>query len=388
MLMESTWNVGDARRLMLHADNTWSGSGGWLKTMKWAVGSRGGGLPRSPPWLWFILALPSMLVFITWPLSGLTMEITQGYRHAHVAFQANMTGFTYNNFNERSGLDTFADAARTWSSALDARVSGAGIVYTPEGFDRSQIAFLNQVPAVLPKDDGIATIFLAAQADMPIEGNNWGLLLQYNCRTVDHPRDFQILTKVDRSISSYPHLYNGTHEELLEDGSYILTVNKTKPGPPSDINFVAEFGHHVEPRPQQEPQRINDNCYFKEGENITGDYPGIHQDQIFEVALWQLPENYSSVLNKFPTSNNLSFSYNFSIDRNITDYFGTYDNRGFRGYSWGDYARKKPQPMTAIGVQCRASGSVGTADVDGRESIYSNFRRTDTPISKIFGRCA
>lgn len=61
MLMEPTWNVGDATRLMLHADNTWSGPGGWLRTIKWAIGSRSGGRCRSPSWLWFALALPSSL---------------------------------------------------------------------------------------------------------------------------------------------------------------------------------------------------------------------------------------------------------------------------------------------------------------------------------------
>jgi hypothetical protein len=48
MLMEARWNVGDAKNLMLHADNTWSGPGGWLETINWAVHPRGGSHRRSP----------------------------------------------------------------------------------------------------------------------------------------------------------------------------------------------------------------------------------------------------------------------------------------------------------------------------------------------------
>ncbi|KAI4650953.1 hypothetical protein J4E93_003310 [Alternaria ventricosa] len=40
MLMERNWRVQDAMRLMLHADNTWSGPGGWMKAFKWAVQMR------------------------------------------------------------------------------------------------------------------------------------------------------------------------------------------------------------------------------------------------------------------------------------------------------------------------------------------------------------
>ncbi|KAH6643835.1 hypothetical protein C7974DRAFT_382313 [Boeremia exigua] len=43
--------------------------------------------------------------------------------------------------------------------------------------------------------------------------------------------------------------------------------------------------------------------------------------------------------------------------------------------------------MTAIGVQCKSSSSVGTAYINGVRSRYSNFARTDTPISVQPNRC-
>ena len=44
--------------------------------------------------------------------------------------------------------------------------------------------------------------------------------------------------------------------------------------------------------------------------------------------------------------------------------------------------------MTAIGVQCKSSSSVGMADINGVYSTYSNFARTDTPINVQRARCA
>jgi hypothetical protein len=83
MLMERTWRVEDAMRLMLHADNTWSGPGGWAKALKWCVQVRRVRNQHSklPSRLWFILALPSLIVFVGWPLSGLCLEMTSGFLH-------------------------------------------------------------------------------------------------------------------------------------------------------------------------------------------------------------------------------------------------------------------------------------------------------------------
>lgn len=52
----------------------------------------------------------------------------------------------------------------TWGGGQEARIPGAGIMYTPEDFDRSKALFLNQVPAVFPEGDGIPPIFLPTQA--------------------------------------------------------------------------------------------------------------------------------------------------------------------------------------------------------------------------------
>lgn len=388
MLMEPMWNVGDATRLMLHAGNTWSGPGGWLKTMKWAILPRKGQPRRLPPCLWFLLALPSMLVFIAWPLSGLTMETTPGYCRPEVATPASVTGFSHDTFNERGSGEAFESAGNAWRSSRDARIPGAGIIYTPEGFDRSNTAFLKQIPAVLPRDDGVPPIFLVPQAETPVDGTHWGLLLQYNCSVIDEAKDFQIINKFTRPLPRYPRygrLLDQTIEFSEDRKTRVTTLNKTDQWWAYNLDVVAEFGYELwssEQIPQQLQQILDHSsydCYFKINESITEDYPGMNQDYAFEVALWQgLEDRYQIYIENF------SLPYNLSVGHNITDYYGDYNAN--------DYHRLHPLrsslPMTAIGVQCRASSSVGRADINGGQATFSNFQRTDTRLSVTKDRCA
>jgi hypothetical protein len=397
MLMEPRWNVGNAMRLMMHADSTWSGPGGWMKTLKWIVEThRAGAWQRHPGKLWFVLAIPSILVFIAWPISGLCLETTEGFVHGTRGQGANVTGFTYANFNERHSDEALEGAGVTWVNALDARIPGQGIVYTPEGFDRVQHSYLEKLPVVLPRDDGINRVFLTAQAETPIEGTAWGLLLQYNCSVIDKASDFSILK--DRKSAADNGILNGTARlgyDLQGNASTILIQNQTDPAgsfQANNIHAVAEIGYQLWPSKDVTNRLLSSGlntwfsgttgCYFTQNHTITGDYPGIDQERIFEIALWQQIFNPSYGDATPP-------KYNFSIDHNITDLYGAYDYRDFRYNLPANRTGALPGlPMTAIGVQCKASSSVGTAHVDGVRSAYSNFVRTDTPPSVQRARCA
>lgn len=404
MLMESAWNVGDAMRLMMHADKTWSGPGGWMKTIKWVVHLRkGSGHGKFPSRLWFILALPSMLVFTAWPLSGLTMEVTQGYLHGkRNGSGAMVTGFSYDNFNERKGEDAKNGALITWKNALDANIPGQGIVYTPEGTDRSQHAFFKKLPNVLPRDDGVTRVFLTSQAQNPIEGKNWGLLLQYNCSIVDKVEDLTILSKRNASLHAESILNSSgeTSYRLEDDSIQVIVRNQTQASLDDwveNLYAVMEIGYQLWPNKTALEWIATDDsdsmftkstrCYFNEAENATGDYHGIDQEQIFELLLWQNLQNIS----RGPVETHPK--YNYTIDRNITELFGAYNYQDFFLQRFSQISKNETSkyalnPMTAIGVQCKASSSVGTADLNGVRSTYSNFQRTDTPINVQTLRCA
>ncbi|XPS75938.1 hypothetical protein M3J09_008002 [Ascochyta lentis] len=395
MLMEPRWNVGDAMRLMMHADGTWSGPGGWMKMLKWIVQTRRvGARQKLPGRLWFVLALPSILVFLAWPISGLCLETTDGFLHGTRGAAVPVTGFSYANFNERNRADAYDGASVTWKHALDARIPGQGTVYTPVGFDRSQYTYLEEVPVVLPKDDGINRLFLTAQADSPIEGIAWGLLLQYNCSIVEKLSDLSILK--DRKPAADNNIFNATgglRSYYLQDNtSTVIVQNQTDPF----RNLWATNAHAVVETAQQmwpnrdvldrfyksSPNAIfteTAGCYFNKNESLTGDYPGIEQERIFEILLWQ--KIFDSSYNDGAPP-----QYNFSIDHNITELYGAYDYLDFEYNIPANLSDTYPrQPMTATGVQCKSSSSVGSADIDGVRSTYSNFVRTDTPTNMMSG---
>lgn len=398
MLMEPGWNVKDAMRLMMHADVTWSGPGGWMKTVKWIVQTRRSDGPKKLPGrLWWLLAFPSILVFIAWPLSGLCLETTDGFLHGTKGDGSQVIGFSYSNFNERNFGDAYTGAGVTWSNSLDSRIPGQGAAYTPEGFDRSKHAYLEQVPVVLPKDDGISRIFLTAQAATPIEGSAWGLVLQYNCSIVDKLSDLSILK--DRKPATENGILNATegirNYYVQGNSSQVSVQNQTDPSggfQADNIHAVAEMAYQIWPSKEAQQRQLTSSpnayfsktsgCYYNQDLNITGDYPGIDQERIFEMVLWQHMYN-SSFGDATPPK------YNHSLDRTIADLYGAYDYNDFQ-YTVSANTSKifKPAPMTAIGVQCRSSSSVGTAQLNGVHSTYSNFTRTDTPINVQRARCA
>jgi hypothetical protein len=247
------------------------------------------------------------------------------------------------------------------------------------------------MPTALPTDDGVPTTFLTAQADEPIEGRSWGLLLEYNCRIIKQASDFQILKIIRTPRSNYTPASDDVYGGSLGRGDILLArENQTGKRQSATMDAVLVTAAEVWPEFDVEASRSTSNvinqCYYKKEKNSTADYPSIHprRHEILEIALWQRLQDNSTFLKSLDVEPN----YSTSINHNITGFFGKYDTRAFRGLSMAEFTRSPPLPMTAIGVQCNASSNVGIADIDGVRSSYSNFRRTDTPAPKGWDRCA
>lgn len=78
----------------------------------------------------------------------------------------------------------------------------------------------------------------------------------------------------------------------------------------------------------------------------------------------------------------------------MSDLYGAYSVKQ-RGDVWdliqeggGEDRDSKTYPMSAIGVRCSSSASVGTARVDGATATFTDFARTDSPFSAARGQCA
>jgi hypothetical protein len=140
------------------------------------------------------------------------------------------------------------------------------------------------------------------------------------------------------------------------------------------VNFVTvmELGLQIRPdfdKARQTSSNQTNMCYFNNDETSTDDYPGIHQNQTFEMVLWQKLMDTDVLQSVFKT---YDLAYNFTIDHNITEFFGAYDAQVVANLPREMYENISTS-MLAVGVQYNASSSVGSADANGIELSYTNF---------------
>ncbi|KAI4949290.1 hypothetical protein J4E91_005028 [Alternaria rosae] len=102
-------------------------------------------------------------------------------------------------------------------------------------------------------------------------------------------------------------------------------------------------------------------CYHNLQEDPSKPYPGIEHKRTFEVLLWQ-------------TLSASSGSQNSTIVRTIESLTSEYID--------GE------EKLRAVGASCTSSSSVGSANIDGVRSTYSNFQRNDTPVPTRKDDCA
>ena len=449
MLMERNWRVEDAMRLMLHADDTWSGPGGWMKAIKWAVQMRRVRNQHSklPSRLWFVLALPSVVVFVAWPLSGLCLEMTSGFLHGKPGQGANVTGFVQPTFNAILG-----GRKPSRGTSIGARVFGHGAVYTPDNFDRSKSDFLKNVPVILPNTESVEDIFLIAQGETPIEGKAWGLLLHYDCKIVDKLSDFVLLkdrrssTDVWGRNSTFPDPERiGTARRADEDPPIDEFTTAASPLDPTD-SLAPAVTSTSSPEPSTAPTsnctgcalvndgeevkymsyRLHDNSTLVEVKKVSGGGFGgpvldlvkgvVGIGAVIETAYQSLsPQTGSNDeppcgwLNAMENPST-SYCYHDLQEDPSRPYPGIEHKRTFEVLLWqtlyalpgswsstivrniesltGEYISEYDERLKAIGASCTSSSSVGSAKIDGVRSTYSNFQRSDTPVPALKNNCA
>ena len=297
---------------------------------------------------------------------------------------------------------------------------------------------------ILPNTESVEEIFLTAQGETPIEGKAWGLLLYYDCKIVDELSDFVLLkdrrssTDVWGSQVIFPGFERrGTARRTDEDPPVVGFTTAASPLDPTDsaatstptpvpstvpasnctgctisdypaqikyksyrlhdnstfvevkkelhtdfeiTRWEMKIGAVIETAYQTLPPKAGSNeeppcawlnalgnpstsyCYHNLQEDPSKPYPGIEHKRTFEVLLWQARYDPSDFQNG-------------TIGRTIKSLTG-------------DYVGDNGEKLKAIGVSCTSSSSVGSADIDGVRSTYSNFQRSDTPVPPRREDCA
>lgn len=382
MLMTAFWGAPNAWHVILHGDHSWSGPDGWMEALKaqFGDGTSGGRrarIKRAPRRLWWLLAAPSILLFVGLPLTGLSMELKSGFRKTNQA--PNVVGRNWTTFNERSHQATVAAAHSTWSLATPPRIPAFGIIFANDAAESDDPIFteFNSRDNVLATETGVKEVFLVPQADAPFTGKVWGMIVSYNCSVVHKLEEFTILSRRNGSqpFSTASKPYDFT--SYYVDDYTIEVHNQTLVQGNVNYQAVAELGYSNETYGDSFFASQNSTkCYFNKTEGASKGYPGLAHNSTLELAIWQIASDHEGlVYPPLPPS-----TYNFTLDETIASLRGAYHASGDEQEFMG--------PMDAIGVQCRSSSAVGTAYVDGVTSIYTGFEESDTPVTQNYFQCA
>jgi hypothetical protein len=375
MLMNAFWAAPNDLHIMIHGEHSWNGIDGWINAIKSIVGKRR--RTTTPTKLWWVLALLTALLFVGLPLTGLTMELRDGFRISSDITE--VVGQRWETFNQRSSFATLAAAHNAWSLAVPPRVPGIGVLYTNSSANRNDESFknLNALPNTIPIDEGVNELFLIPQASTPISGKSWGLIVRYNCTIIQRLEDFMILSR--RNASRPLRLTDPpTPPDSYKVGEYSIEVRNITVGYSGSANYkiVSELGYSNEVYGDAFFASQNTTqCYFNKSIDATNGYPGLEHESILELAFWQhATSNQGIIYPPLPPS-----FYNFSMDASVIGLNGAYSALNGTGNSL--------IPMNAIGVQCKSSSALGTAEIDGTSSTYKNFEKSDTPIVLNFFAC-
>ncbi|RPA84933.1 hypothetical protein BJ508DRAFT_235786 [Ascobolus immersus RN42] len=391
MLMERRWGAENALQLMMHSDATWSGPGGWLKIFRkmwYLVGRKRRGAEFKddlrPSGLWWLLAALSAMIFIALPLSGLTMELADGFK-LREGSNPIVIGRDYWTINQRLDADVGELTRYFWKRGTPATIPGAGIVYTAPAVDRSKHSFLAKLPNSLPVEDGIPELFLVPQAEEPFQGETWGLRLQYNCSVVADRSELKIVGReIDsgKEASFYNFLNqlnkfgnkSETRNLMQEDvqGASIYTLPLVKG---FDIFRFPTFlqvgisdmeGLTVGPvdtlDEEFQPVRQARYRYFNGSQGLL-DFKEYDRTNTLEVLLFQhlgdVPTKHRDLMKDYKPVNGLDGVYTLPSSPMAS-------------------GRGVPMPMTAVGVRCTSSSTPGNAKIDAGTSTFTDFQKTAT----------
>lgn len=387
--------------LMSHYRNTWSGPGGWahclmsycrertirsiiiqllcaaLAPKKWAMGLKSRVASFTSYRLWYLLALLSLLLYIGLPLSGLTIELSDGYIHSNEP--PLVVGRTPEDFHIRDMKAFQNNVEFSWNMGAPTTLPGIGIVYTTANVTRADLTGLRRTPNTIPLVPEVPEMFFAPQAEGPISGVVWGLRVVYNCSIIREYTGFTLLNK--KSL-----------------------VNRCAGG-----GWVSVDGDPCIFSDQDDDSGgVNLWSYWQLATNIGENQASISLNDfsrrnIVEYALWQVrgAASYEEVQN-----------FNNSVEPTMrdvpslllrTDNGSWIINETFFGNDDFDLRTKHKvearlngsgiplEVASPIGVRCSSSSILGTATVHAKTSTFDNFQalpasenvQTEQPVRSL-----
>ncbi|KAL4804647.1 hypothetical protein BDV18DRAFT_161742 [Aspergillus unguis] len=364
MLQERLWHTENAMALLLHSGQSWSGFGGWMKCLGMLIRRRKAPAQR----LWWLLCLLSLMIVIALPLSGLSMELFDGFiitsSHPEVIGHFPDTYLT----TRLPGVGGWAQ----WRSGGSLKVPGTGIIYTPLGFDRNNHVWLREFPNRLPSDDNVTDMFLTPQAKYPVTGRPWGLRLSYNCSTVRSMSELTVLPRRDNF--TFDREFQGRFRRLYRESDSIYAANSTWP---SSVFAYIEQGITVGP-------------LFMEAQRSWDEF--LEHPDIIEYVMWQASLDQDKPFNQtvYPTISGMGHPIvfedgNYRVNTTFlatpsleTDSDALQDlvHINYPDFPF-DQAKLGDTPIAGLaaptGIRCKIASQLGLATLHPDSYSFSNF---------------
>ncbi|KAJ6184499.1 hypothetical protein N7519_005800 [Penicillium mononematosum] len=333
--------------------------------------------------LWWLLGLLSLVLIIALPLSGLSMELSDGFVKA--SSPPSVIGYSRETFNTKNENKALERSLSRWRAASPVDLPGAGIAYTPRGLDRNDYDYLTALPNSLSTEQNVPDLFLIPQAKTPISGRPWGIRLSYNCSVVQSKAELTILPKKNSLPLQIVSLQSAHKEGVFGSGPTSSDVIYAYNSSAENLFLYAELG------------AIINTTYISESVDPNPD--------ILEYVMWQargyvpiqgpvshdfnntiampIPDIDSPLVmdaNGTVTPNEMFFERG-SGSENLRQFVAGTDNLTLTNFI------ETAQP---IGVRCQALSETGFATLHPDELAFSDFirvppERPPPPYSGVSG---
>ncbi|RAL06021.1 uncharacterized protein BO80DRAFT_440749 [Aspergillus ibericus CBS 121593] len=373
MLQSRRFSVVDKETLYMHSGNSWSGPDGWIGCLGRLLQGKKSKADR----LWYLLSALSLLPFVALPISGLCMELTDGYIYSSAAPM--VIGRRWEDFNNRQPFQTTTRARSRWETGASANLPGIGILYTPPYTRRDQITGLHSLPNSFPLEELAPELFVGPQAKTPIDGHAWGLHVGYDCSIVRDASEFTIISNRSKVANigrgSYRYTRGQSTDVEVSVGSLDNTVyvsNSSIGDPLSSFNLFAYMEMAV--------SNSSDPAY---------DGTQLSSVNVLELAIWQarkeaayrehpfdvhidvpvqgMGQPFIQLPNGTLTSNRTFLEAYGTLDHVLDDIVSPVDSVKFIYLA------------PPIGLRCTRLSALGFADVSAKTSSFHNFTKTAPP---------
>ncbi|KLJ11309.1 hypothetical protein EMPG_09758 [Blastomyces silverae] len=337
MLQDRHWQVKDAMVLLVHSGQSWSGFSGWMECLQMSIRQRRSVVQR----LWYLLSFISLMVTIALPISGLSMELFDGF--VQTDNPARVIGYTMENFEIRGPSQVYQRGRPLLQASAPPTLPGAGVAYTPQYLDRSKFSYLKTLPNTFPVKEFAPELFLAPQGQYPVRGSTWGLRLGYNCSVVESASDFTLVGRNSSNmLADSSDIFNLL--TYVEIASAWNTTRKHHEDPQNTNTF--EFAvwqvRYKDSYEQNAPVNFNNT--------ITSPVSGLGNPLVkIENGTYQINNTFFDAR---PRSAKTPIEHFDIYGNNITDVI---------------------EPAPPVGVRCTFFSEAGTAVLDPDDSSFHSF---------------